>query len=58
LQNLVKQGATVVYLSPDSSVNEVEQRPCREILPLKVWKDQVESLEFLEKKELTDPAEV
>jgi hypothetical protein len=58
LQNLVKQGATVVYLSPDSSVNELEQSPCREILPLKVWKDQVESLEFLEKKELTDPGEV
>jgi hypothetical protein len=57
LQNLVKQGATVVYLSPDSSVNELEQSPCREILPLKVWKDQVESLEFLEKKELSDPCQ-
>jgi len=57
LQALVKQGATVVYLSPDSGVNEVKQRPCREILPLKVWEEQVESLEFLEKKELTGPCE-
>jgi hypothetical protein len=57
LQSLVKQGATVVYLSPDSSVNEVKKRPCREILPLKVWTEQVESLEFLEEKELTASCE-
>jgi hypothetical protein len=53
LQTLVKQGATVVYLSPDSSVNYVKKKPCSEILPLKVWTEQVESLEFLEEKELT-----
>ena len=54
LQSLVEKGATVVYFSPDKSVNEVQKEPCREISPLKVWTEQVESLEFLEKKELDD----
>jgi hypothetical protein len=59
LQSLVKKGATVVYLSPELSVNEVKKGPCREILPLKVWTEQVESLEFefLEKKESNDACE-
>ncbi|MGD2090275.1 MAG: hypothetical protein PVH61_29130 [Candidatus Aminicenantes bacterium] len=57
VQTLVKQGATVIYISPDSSVNEVKKRVCREILPLKVWTEQVESLEFLEEKELTESCE-
>ena len=59
LQSLVKKGATVVYLSPDISVNEIKKGPCREILPLKVWTEQVESLEFefLEKKESNDACE-
>ncbi len=57
MQNLVKQGATVVYLSPDTSVNEVKKPSGREILPFEVWTEQVESLEFLEEKELTTDSE-
>ena len=57
MQNLVKQGATVVYLSPDKSVNEVKKQAGREILPFEVWTEQVESLEFLEEKELTAESE-
>ena len=57
MQNLVKQGATVVYLSPDKSVNEVRKQAGREILPLEVWTEQVESLEFLAEQELIDESE-
>jgi hypothetical protein len=54
LEILEKQGATVVYLSPDITVNEVKKEACREIMPLKVWTEQVESLESLDKKDLID----
>ncbi len=57
MQKLVNQGATVVYLSPDSSVNEVKKQAGREILPLPVWTEQVESLEFLEEQELIPKSE-
>ena len=54
MQILVKQGATVIYLSPESSVNDIKKNRKREILPLDMWLEQVESLEFLDEEELKD----
>jgi hypothetical protein len=45
LKRLIKTGATVIYLSPDTNVNEIQKEQHRDILDLPYWVEQVEILE-------------
>lgn len=45
LQRLLKTGATIIYLSPESNVNEIQKERYRDILDLPYWVEQVETLE-------------
>ena len=45
LQQLQKNGAAVIYLSPETNVNEIQKERHRDILDLPYWVDQVETLE-------------
>jgi hypothetical protein len=45
IKRLIKTGATVIYLSPETSVNEIQKERYRDILELPYWLNQVEILE-------------
>jgi hypothetical protein len=45
LKRLIKNGATVIYLSPETSVNEIKKERHCDILELPYWVHQVETME-------------
>lgn len=45
LKRLIKTGASVIYLSPVTNVNEIQKERYRDILELPYWVQQVETLE-------------
>lgn len=45
LKRLIKTGAAVIYLSPETNVNEIQKEQYRDILDLPYWVEQVEILE-------------
>jgi hypothetical protein len=45
LQRLINTGATIIYLSPGTNVNEIQKERCFDILELPYWVNQVETLE-------------
>jgi len=45
LKLLQDKGATIIYLSPETSVHHIEKKRNRDILPLKYWVEELESME-------------
>jgi hypothetical protein len=45
LKRLQETGATIIYLSPETNVNEIQKERHRDILDLPYWVEQVETLE-------------
>jgi hypothetical protein len=45
LQRLINTGATIIYLSPGTNVNEIQKERCLDILELPYWVKQLETLE-------------